>query len=45
MTVELPHYAITNGKNCGYALLLQTDVDGKPGPILGATILDDGTAS
>jgi len=45
MTVELPRNVITNGKNCGFALLLQTDVQGKPGPILGATILNDGTAS
>lgn len=45
MTVELPRNAVTNGRNCGYALLLQTDIDGKPGPILGATILDDGSSS
>jgi hypothetical protein len=45
MTVELPRNVIKNGKNCGFALLLQTDVNGKPGPILGATILDDGSAT
>ena len=45
MTVELPSNVIMNGKNCGFALLLQTDVKGRPGPILGATILDDGSRS
>jgi hypothetical protein len=36
---------ISAAKNNGFALLLQTDMKGKPGPILGATILSDGNAS
>jgi hypothetical protein len=45
MTVELPRDVISAAKNNGFALLLQTDMKGKPGPILGATILSDGNAS
>ncbi len=44
MTLELPRNSMTNSRNSGYALLLQTDVNGRPGPILGATVLDDGKA-
>jgi hypothetical protein len=42
-TLELPRRPLTGSSNCGYALLLQTSIDGKPGPILGAASFDDTT--
>ncbi|MDR3375097.1 MAG: DUF1223 domain-containing protein [Ancalomicrobiaceae bacterium] len=45
MSIELPRVALMRSKNCGYALLLQTDNDGRPGPILGAATLEDANPS
>jgi hypothetical protein len=45
MQIELPRSVIMAGNNTGFALILQTAVNGKPGPILGATVLTDGPRS
>lgn len=45
MKVELPKNIIMASANTGFALLLQMDFDGKPGPILGATVLSNGGAT
>lgn len=45
MKVELPKNIIMASANNGFALLLQVDLDGKPGPILGATVLSNGGAT
>lgn len=40
MSIELPRVALMRSKNCGYALLLQVDDNGRPGPILGAATVE-----
>jgi hypothetical protein len=39
MAVELPRHDATRSPDMGVALILQTDVEGRPGPILGAALL------
>ena len=44
LSLELPRTALTDTRNAGYALIVQMDAAGRPGPIIGAATIGSTTS-